>query len=194
MALARKHARTRLVCLLLLASAVAQAQEMICVLTAPARPLTAGGQGSIWLNCLNNSSKDIRQTFVSSISGALTFGTNSFKTVLLPTARTGKTATIAPGGFARQEYVFDVPPNAAGQMILTAGNYNQVVMQGENAAPGIPLTAQKSAPPSTNETASAETSGPLFQGFLGRHIFPYEPIYFLQGTYPAAEFQFSLKY
>ena len=30
--------------------------------------------------------------------------------------------------------------------------------------------------------------------FLGDHIYPYEPIYFLLGTYPAAEFQFSLKY
>jgi len=30
--------------------------------------------------------------------------------------------------------------------------------------------------------------------FLGQHIYAYEPIYFLLGTYPAAEFQISLKY
>jgi len=30
--------------------------------------------------------------------------------------------------------------------------------------------------------------------FLGRHIYAYEPIYFILGQYPAAEFQFSLKY
>jgi len=30
--------------------------------------------------------------------------------------------------------------------------------------------------------------------FLGKHIYSYEPIYFILGQYPAAEFQFSLKY
>ena len=33
-----------------------------------------------------------------------------------------------------------------------------------------------------------------FLEFIGKHIYGYEPIYFILGQYPAAEFQFSLKY
>ena len=53
---------------------------------------------------------------------------------------------------------------------------------------------------STNEQASATTpatnatpQSALIE-FLGRHISGYEPIYFILGTYPGAEFQLSLKY
>lgn len=61
--------------------------------------------------------------------------------------------------------------------------------------------AQTAAPgASTNEPASATApvtnAAPqsAFMEFVGRHIYGYEPIYFILGTYPGAEFQFSLKY
>lgn len=54
-----------------------------------------------------------------------------------------------------------------------------------NVAPAT-LTAPASLPPPATNT-------PLMN-FIDKHIFAYEPIYFILGTYPAAEFQFSLKY
>lgn len=50
-----------------------------------------------------------------------------------------------------------------------------------------------SAPPPN--AAAPAAGGPVsIPDFLARHISPYEPIFFIMGTAPAAEFQFSLKY
>ena len=167
----------------------------MCVLAAPSRPLTAGVQGSVWFCCLNNSSNEVNRTFEPSLNGILTSGSNSFKTVLLPVNRSGTATTIAPGGFVKQEYVFDIPAAIGGQVILAVSNYNQVVIHVGNAGSGAPVTLQTPPPPpATNEASAVKSPAPLFAGFLGKHIFPYEPIYFLLGNYPAAEFQFSLKY
>lgn len=174
---------------------LAGAQLTTCILTAPSQPLTAGAQGAVRLYCLNNSSNEVSRTFEPSLDGILASGSNSFKMVLLLTSRSGMAATIPPGGFVKHEYVFDIPATISGQVTLVVSGYNQVVVQVERAASGMPITAQTSPPLlATDETASSKASSPLLMGFLGRHIFPYEPIYFLLGNYPAAEFQFSLKY
>ena len=63
-------------------------------------------------------------------------------------------------------------------------------------ASSVLLTAQES----TNATSGAATNSqpgappPSVGRSFSRSLTPYEPIYFLMGTYPAAEFQFSLKY
>jgi hypothetical protein len=73
---------------------------------------------------------------------------------------------------------------------LDASNYNQVVILVKNNPAGTPATLQASSTlPATNAASSL-----LLMEFLGKHIYGYEPIYFLLGQYPGAEFQFSLKY
>jgi outer membrane phospholipase A len=49
------------------------------------------------------------------------------------------------------------------------------------------------APPGLNTNNHVSASSALTT-FFDDHIYPYEPIYFILGSYPAAEFQFSLKY
>jgi len=169
--------------LILTNPASARAQEVTCVLVSPSQPLTAGTRGDVWLYCQNNSSNEVRRTFEPNLDGTLTSGTNSFKTVLALTNRSGIEATIAPGSFVKQEYLFDVPSTLGGQVTLDASNYNQVVILVKNNPAGTPATPATSAAPSL-----------LLMEFLGRHIYGYEPIYFLLGQYPGAEFQFSLKY
>ena len=169
--------------------ASALAQEVTCVLVSPSQPLTAGTRGNVWLYCLNNSSNEVRRTFEPGLNGTLTSGSNSFQTVLALTNRSGIEATIAPGSFVKQEYLFDVPPTLGGRVTLDACNYNQVVILVKNNPAGAP---EPVATPATSPATSA-TSSPLME-FLGRHIYGYEPIYFLLGQYPGAEFQFSLKY
>ncbi len=47
---------------------------------------------------------------------------------------------------------------------------------------------------STNAVAGGATNSAPVASSFSRFLSPYEPIYFLVGTYPAAEFQLSLKY
>ncbi len=170
--------------------ASALAQEVTCALVSPSQPLTAGTPGSIWLYCLNNSSNEVSRTFETRLDGTLTSDSNSFKMVLVLTNRIGGEATIAPGNFVKLEYLFDVPPTIGGQATLDVSNYNQVVILVKSSAAGAPVTSQTPAAlPATNTAPQS----PLIE-FLGRHIYAYEPIYFILGEYPAAEFQFSLKY
>ncbi len=166
------------------------AQEVTCVLASPSQPLTAGTPGSIWLYCLNSSSNEVSRTFEARLDGRLTSDFGSFKTVLVLTNRSGGEATIAPGSFVKLEYLFDVPPAIGGQATLDVSNYNQVVILVKSSDSGAPVTSQTPAAlPATNTAPQSA----LIE-FLGRHIYAYEPIYFLLGQYPGAEFQFSLKY
>jgi len=170
--------------------ASAPATEVTSILVSPAQPLTPGARGSVWLYCLNYSSNAVSQVFEPSLHGTLTSGSNSFPAVLVPTNRSGTGATIAPGGFVNLEYWFDVPATINGPAILDVSNYNRIVIQVESGAPGTPVAVQTpSAPPDTNTAPRS-----ALMEFLGRHIYGYEPIYFVLGQYPAAEFQFSLKY
>lgn len=54
-------------------------------------------------------------------------------------------------------------------------------------APTVTNTPALAAPPPISASAALVK-------FFDSHVFRYEPIYFLLGTYPAAEFQISLKY
>lgn len=97
---------------------------------------------------------------------------------------------IAPGAFAKEEYLLDIPPDLHGQVTLDISNYNQVSLRVEDGRVSTMPVAQ--TPPSIEPPQKPRRST-LVQ-YLGNHLSPYEPIYFLLGTYPAAEFQFSLKY
>ncbi len=58
-----------------------------------------------------------------------------------------------------------------------------------NASAGPVAGPATTVPPLTNAAPLAP-----YLEFLGQHLSTYEPIYFILGTYPAAEFQFSVKY
>lgn len=157
---------------------------------APAQPLTAGARGSVWLYCLNDSSNAISHSFAPSLQGTLTAGSNSFPATLISTKRVGTEAVMAPGGFVKQEYWFSVPAAINGPATLEVTNFNQIVVTVVGGAPGAAVaTPISSTLPATNAAPHWAV-----MEFLGRHIYGYEPIYFVLGEYPAAEFQFSLKY
>lgn len=177
---------------ILLALRLALAQEPSCVLTASQTQIAAGGQARVGLCCFNESPSNVPVLFRSQLNGTLVSGVVSAKVELHLNGERPASVTLAPGQFAKREYIFDLPQNIHGSAILTAGNFNPVVIQIDNAATEAApsVAASPSAPPAT----SNGTFGSSFGDYFGRHISPYEPIYFLLGTYPAAEFQFSLKY
>lgn len=168
----------------------ASAEEVTRVLVSSSRPLTAGTRGSVWLYGLNHSSNTVNRVFEPGLSGTLTSGSNSFPVVLISTNASGTETTIAPGNFVKEEYQFDVPPALSGQATLAVSNCNEIVIRVESSVPGTPVASQ--TPPTPPATNAAPRSA--LMEFLGRHIYAYEPIYFILGQYPAAEFQFSLKY
>jgi outer membrane phospholipase A len=57
------------------------------------------------------------------------------------------------------------------------------------ASPALVTAQDSNAPASAGTTNSSSFATPF-----SRYLTAYEPVYFLLGTYPAAEFQFSLKY
>jgi len=169
------------------------AQDVTCVFIAPSDPLAAGDRASLWLYCMNNSDKEVRETFEPRLNAQLVSPSGTLTTVLdLDSADVGKEFTIGPGTFRKEQYFFKVPA-VPGAVSLAINNYNQIAIR---------VTVP--SPTTQHETTTAPPFAPASKGpgsamakfFDNRFPFlsPYEPIYFLLGTYPAAEFQFSLKY
>ena len=167
-----------------------QAQDVTAVFTPPPAPLAAGSRASVWLYCMNNSPNAVRHAFEPSLNGTLISPSTSFETVLVLNTNSSPTAaTIPPGGFVKEEYFLELPITSSGQITLDVRNYNQVAILVEQGVVS-PVVAGPSAPapkPTTPPTAD-------MREFFANHLFLYEPIYFIAGTAPAAEFQFSLKY
>jgi outer membrane phospholipase A len=183
---------------LLTGSNPVKAQEITFVLTAPAKPVDAGETATVSLCCLNDSTNSLSQDFPTNLAGQIVSDRHSAN-VSLNLSASGSTANIAPMQFARRDYTFAMPPDFSGAVRLEAGNYNPVVIQvtgrevsaapPENSAVESTIKEKMPALP-----AAVDTFASSLTNFFGNHLYPYEPIYFLLGTYPAAEFQLSLKY
>jgi phospholipase A1/A2 len=177
--------------LFLTSAASVLAQEVTSVFVPPTKPLTAGSRGSVWLYCMNNSSKEVIRTFEPSLDCTLNSQSTSFETVLLlNTNSSAIAATIAPGSFVKEEYLLEIPITSSGQATLDIRNYGQVMVVVEPATTEVPLATRRPATSPVTNTAPVYELGEYFS----THMSFYEPIYFILGNYPAAEYQFSLKY
>lgn len=197
MAMAR---RSQLLFLVLLLTSVGSvlAQDLTAVFTTPSGTLTAGGRASLWLFCMNNSSNSVHRTFAPSLNCTLAAQSVTFETVLLlNTNSSPSAATIAPGGFVREEYLLDLPLTSSGQVTLDVSGYNQLMILVESGSSETPVVA--SAPTglaSASNSTTAATAPPNsdLRNYFANHMSFYEPIYFIGGSAPAVEFQVSLKY
>ena len=170
----------------------ARAQDLGLVLVPSPGAYIAGKTGSIWLYYLNQSNDEVSWTYPPALNGTLGAATNTYPVLLTLTNAQPGSILVRPGGFAKQQYQFEVPPALGGDAQLTVSNFTPILVRVEGAATaGSPVEprALKKA-----EQAKQRTTGAVIVHYLQGHLTPYEPIYFLLGTYPAAEFQFSLKY
>ena len=137
---------------------------------------------------MNNSSNAATQSFEPRLQGTLTSEFGSSKILLsLNTNRSGLQAVIPPGGFVKSEYRFKLPPTVNGQVRMEVGNYHQVVtlnVSNYSRAAEMKSAKSQSAPPLVT----------VISDKIRDQMSPYEPTYLILGTYPAAEFQFSIKY
>jgi phospholipase A1 len=192
--------RSQLLFLVLLLTNVVSllAQDVTAVFTTPSGTLTAGSRASLWLFCMNNSSHSISRTFEPSLNCTLAAQSVTFETVLLlNTNNSPGAATIAPGGFVKEEYLLDLPLTSSGQVTLDVSGYNQLVVLVEPSSSETPVVASAPAAlASASNSATVATAPPNsdLRSYFANHMSFYEPIYFIAGTAPAAEFQLSLKY
>lgn len=152
---------------------------------------SAGSSGSVFLYYLNESTQNRTWLFPPTISGTLNAGSTNHPVSLVITNGTSSPTPVRPGGFLKQEYGFDVPRDIAGEVRLTVSNYPAVLLLVDKATTEV-KSSSSVARRHSNETNS--TTGSAILGFLDRRLSVYEPIFFLLGTYPAAEFQFSMKF
>jgi outer membrane phospholipase A len=165
------------------------AQDVTAVFTAPSGAFPVGSRASVWLYCMNNSSNSVRRTFAPSLNCTLSSLAVTLETeMVLNTNSSPRTATIPPGGFVKEEYLLEIPITGSGQVTLDIRGYNQVTLLVEQG-----VVSQVVAVPQTPASTSAATNADLRE-YFANHVSFYEPIYFIAGSTPAAEFQVSLKY
>lgn len=174
-----------------LPSALIAAEELGAVLMTSGRPFTAGQPESVWLYLFNDSSKDITWTAPPSLKGTLSVGVQSTAVSLALNNPDPGPKIVAPGAFVKQPYAFNVPTNVLGDAVLSVPGFPSIVIRVEGPAPA---EVSKNLPSPTRADRVKKSTGEEIVGFLGDHLSTYEPIFFLLGTYPAAEFQFSMKF
>jgi phospholipase A1/A2 len=166
----------------------AVAEDVTAVFMAPTNSFVAGHPASVRLYLLNNSSGEVHHTLEPQVNARFIAPPVSWD-VMLTSSSGSNEVTIAPGAFAKAEYLVDVPAGLRGLASLSVSNYNEVavrVVEPEATNQLEMLTSPESEKTKPQRTALAR--------FFDNHLSPYEPIYFLLGNYPAAEFQLSMKF
>lgn len=193
---------------LLLLPAAARAGEATLLLAPPSGPVTAGSRASVWLYFLNDAPGTVSLQCERSYAGRMRWDAGDSRSALeyadlrLSLAEGSVPAVaIAAGTFLKLRYDFTVPPGATGKAVLAVDGFSPVGIEvvdavviprtpaAEAAGPGAP----KEEGPAAIATAGVAVDEPAFGTFLHRRVSAYEPIFFLFGTAPSAEFQFSLK-
>jgi outer membrane phospholipase A len=162
------------------------------LLVAPTNSVAAGKPVPLGVVLLNASSESLKRSLPSTLHGRLLAGTHRQDVSLRrDTAKPDESVELVapPSGFARRDYVVELPAAISGLVVLE-----------------IPLLAARVALEVTAAPAPAEKSDvakivqqaqPPFSAadFFKEHISGYEPFYFIAGPEsPNAKFQISLKY
>lgn len=160
-------------------------------LVAPSAPHAIGGEVQLNLLVLNPGDEDTTVTLNEVLTGKLSSDHHTWP-VMLKAPALGGPVSIKAGGFAVREFLFDLPGNAEGRLVLEINdpvNARVSIETLSQVAKGAPVRAPLSnfAPQRTSENA-------IKRAFVGRFS-PHEPTYFVYGDeVQAAKFQFSFRY
>ena len=175
--------------------------EAVLTLTAMADRATAGEPVRLWLNVLNVSSNQLAWMFPAQIERKIVSAQGTFAGSLELSPVETNAVEIAPGAFARREYVSTLPSQIAGQVVLETPmlHANRVVLEVAKGTWGVGKPAPKTRPAFNRFITDVEPEtadkgdGPA--QFFKEHLSAYEPMYFIAGTKaPTAKFQISLAY
>jgi hypothetical protein len=197
----RIHTLVLVIFSLCLALLLARGQDATLTLMVATESVAAGGDVSIWLNALNASSNDITWTFLANIERKIISPQGTFDGSLELRSAETNVVMIAPGAFVRREYVFTVPDQITGQIVMEFPglNVNRAVLDVQ-APPAVMMAPEKK----TNslfirfvKEVEPEEPGKGLEPdrFFKEHISGYEPMYFIAGPKtPNAKFQISFAY
>ncbi len=179
-------------CLSLLITAIGAAQNVVVNLLAPVEAATPGGEVRVDLVILNPTPTEVIFETPMTLSGTLSNERRSWPVQLRGQAGGG--ALVAARGFSYRSFIFTVPAEARGRLVLDLNQPQpaRALIEVKAAAPGRePRIA--SAPLSTSLPGQPADSA-IQRTFAGRFS-PHEPVYFIYGPEaPGAKFQFSFKY
>jgi outer membrane phospholipase A len=180
---------------------LARGQDATLTLTVASNSVAAGDKVSIWLNALNTSSSEISWTFPPRIESKIISSQGAFAGSLELLSAESNTVVIAPGAFARREYVSTLPEEIAGQVVMEfpALNVNRAVLDVQLPVATANAPGKKTDSVFNRFVKEAEPAAPG-KGFEPNHFFEehisgYEPMYFIAGPKsPNAKFQISFAY
>jgi phospholipase A1/A2 len=177
---------------------LARAQDATLTLTVASNSVTAGDKISVWLNALNASSNQISWTFPPRIKSKMISSQGSFDGSLELHLAETNAVVIAPGAFARREYVSTVPDEIAGQVVMEFPtlNVNRAVLDVQSPVAVAAAPPKKPDSIFTRYVREAEPGKGSEPGdFFKEHISGYEPMYLILGTKaPDTKFQISFAY
>ena len=168
----------------------------------PAAPVAAGSPIIIWVYCVNDATGAVAFDPPPHYQGRLSWPSGAADVALVRVDPRATTVAVAPGAFLKVGYSVAIPAEAVGRATLEVGTFERLafaIEPADAAAAGPPPTAVR--PPEAvggrQVKAAPVPAGsleePLFGRFINTRVSFFEPIYFLLGTAPSAEFQFSLK-
>lgn len=180
-------------CLSLLITAIGAAQNVVVNLLAPVEAATLGGEVRVDLVILNPTPTEVIFETPMTLSGVLSSERRSWPVQLRGQAGGG--ALVAARGFSYRSFIFTVPAEARGRLVLDLNQpqpARALIEVKAAAAPGRERHIA-SAPLSTSLPGQPADSA-IQRTFAGRFS-PHEPVYFIYGPdAPGAKFQFSFKY
>ncbi|HEY0863512.1 MAG TPA: phospholipase A [Lacunisphaera sp.] len=178
---------------LLVAAAGLCAQNVVVNLLAPVEAATPGGEVRVDLVILNPTPTDVTFETPMTLSGTLSSERRSWPVELRGQAGGG--AQIAARGFSYRSFIFTVPAEARGRLVLDLAQPQPARALIEVKAAADPGRERHiaSAPLSTSLPGQPAEAA-IQRAFAGRFS-PHEPVYFIYGPdAPGAKFQFSFKY
>jgi len=173
--------------------AKAAAQNVVVNLLAPWETATAGGVVRVDLVVLNPTSVEVIYETPLTLNGRLSSESRVWPIELRGQAGGG--AQIAARGFSYRSFIFVVPVDARGRLMLELDRPQPVRTIIEvKAAQGGKGDPRIVSAPLSNILPSQPAQSAVQRTFAGRFS-AHEPVYFIYGLdAPAAKFQFSFKY
>jgi len=180
-------------CVLFVLTAAAHAQNVVVNLLAPVEAATPGGEVRVDLVILNPTPTEVTFETPMTLSGVLSSERRSWPVQLRGQAGGG--ALVAARGFSYRSFIFTVPAEARGRLVLdlTEPLPARALIEVKAAADPGREPRIASAPLSTSLPGQPAEAA-IQRSFAGRFS-PHEPVYFIYGPdAPGAKFQFSFKY
>ena len=179
--------------LLLAIAGAGHAQNVVVNLLAPVEAASPGGEVRVDLVILNPTPTEVIFETPLTLSGVLSSERRRWPVELRGQAGGG--AQIAARGFSYRSFIFTVPGEARGRLVLDLEHPQPARALIEVKAAADPGREPRivSAPLSSSLPGQPAESA-IQRSFAGRFS-PHEPVYFIYGAdAPGAKFQFSFKY